>query len=75
MVARTSANSARSLSEARLMQDLRTTAELVARDLRRAGHWSAAASGVRVDGDVAAPLANPHAPISTGAAPHRARSR
>ena len=33
--------------EARLMQDLRGAAELVARDLRRAGHWAAAASGVR----------------------------
>ena len=53
-----------SLSEARLMQDLRTTSELVARDLRRAGHWSAAASGVRVEGDAAAPLANPHASIA-----------
>ncbi len=51
------------LSEARLMQDLRTTAELVARDLRRAGYWSAAASGVRVPGDAVAPIANPHASI------------
>ena len=54
----------RSLSEARLMQDLRTTSELVARDLRRAGHWSAAASGVRVEGDAATPIANPHASIA-----------
>ncbi len=54
----------RSLSEARLMQDLRTTSELVARDLRRAGHWSAAASGVRVEGDITAPVANPHASIA-----------
>ena len=34
------------LLEARLMQDLRTAADLVARDLRRAGHWGDAASGV-----------------------------
>ena len=47
------------LVEARLMQDLRSAADLVARDLRRAGHWSAAASGVRGDDD-AAPVANPH---------------
>ncbi len=53
----------RSLTEARLMQDLRTTAELVARDLRRAGHWSAAASGVRIEGDAGTPIANPHASI------------
>ena len=52
------------LAEARLMQDLRATAELVARDLRRAGHWSAAASGVRLDGDASTPLVNPHASIS-----------
>ena len=25
--------------ESRLMQDLRTAADLIARDLRRAGHW------------------------------------
>ena len=54
----------RSLSEARLMQDLRTTSELVARDLRRAGHWAAAASGVRIEGDAAVPIANPHASIA-----------
>ena len=49
--------------EARLMQDLRAAAELVARDLRRAGHWSAsAASGVRRADDAAA--VNPHAAIA-----------
>jgi len=49
-------------TEARLAQDLRGAAELVARDLRRAGHWAAAASGVR-RGD--APIsANPHADIT-----------
>ena len=32
--------------EARLMQDLRSTADLVARDLRRAGHWGDAGAGV-----------------------------
>ena len=34
------------LVEARLMQDLRTAADLIARDLRRAGYWGAAATGV-----------------------------
>jgi len=47
--------------EARLMQDLRGAAELVGRDLRRAGHWAAAASGVR-RGDLAG-AANPHTEI------------
>ena len=32
--------------EARLMQDLRTAADVVARDLRRAGHWGDAGAGV-----------------------------
>lgn len=32
--------------EARLMQDLRTAADLVARDLRRAGYWGDAGAGV-----------------------------
>lgn len=45
--------------EARLMQDLRGTADLVARDLRRAGYWATAASGVRSEA-ASAPLANPY---------------
>ena len=49
--------------EARLMQELRSTAALVARDLRRAGHWSASASGVRGDA-ASAPDANPHRALS-----------
>lgn len=38
------------LLEARLMQDLRTAADLVSRDLRRAGHWGAAVDGVWLAG-------------------------
>ncbi|MGZ8259558.1 MAG: prepilin-type N-terminal cleavage/methylation domain-containing protein, partial [Caldimonas sp.] len=53
-------------TEVRLMQDLRATAELVARDLRRAGHWSGAASAVRL-GDAPA-TANPHAAIAPASA-------
>ena len=34
------------LLEARLMQDLRAAADIVTRDLRRAGHWGAATDGV-----------------------------
>jgi type IV pilus assembly protein PilW len=49
--------------EARLMQELRATAGVIARDLRRAGHWAAAASGVR--GEIAsAPAVNPHRALS-----------
>lgn len=52
--------------EARLMQDLRGAAELVGRDLRRAGHWAAAASGVRL-GDAIGTV-NPHAEIAPAGA-------
>ena len=48
------------------MQELRSAAELVARDLRRAGHWAAAAAGVRL-GD-AAGVANPHAALTAASA-------
>jgi prepilin peptidase dependent protein B len=48
--------------EARLMQDLRGAAELVGRDLRRAGHWTGAASGVRL-GDVPGAV-NPYTEIA-----------
>lgn len=34
------------LLEARLMQDLRTAADVITRDLRRAGYWAGATSGV-----------------------------
>ena len=54
-------------TEARLMQDLRSTSELVGRDLRRAGHWSAAASAVR-QADTPVP-ANPHSALAPADAP------
>ena len=49
--------------ESRLVQDLRTAADIVARDLRRAGYWGASASGVRSD-DGSAVLANPYALVT-----------
>jgi type IV pilus assembly protein PilW len=49
--------------ETRLMQDLRTAADIVSRDLRRAGYWANAASGVAADG-AAAGLPNPYAALS-----------
>jgi type IV pilus assembly protein PilW len=48
------------------MQDLRAAAELVGRDLRRAGYWAAAASGVRRGDDPVA--VNPHAEIAPASA-------
>jgi type IV pilus assembly protein PilW len=53
--------------EARLMQDLRTASDIVSRDLRRAGYWASAASGVRAD-DGSAVVANPYAAIGPDAA-------
>lgn len=53
--------------EARLMQDLRTAADIVSRDLRRAGYWAASASGVRSD-DGNAVIANPYAAVTPDAA-------
>ncbi len=47
------------LTEARLMQDLRTATDLISRDLRRAGYWGAAADGVWAEGATTA-LANPY---------------
>ena len=58
------ARESRALSiETRLTQDLRTAADIVARDLRRAGHWGGAESGVRRDDGVAVP-GNPYAVVA-----------
>ena len=46
--------------EARLTQELRHAADIVARDLRRAGWWAGAASGIAA-GDGNAGAANPYA--------------
>ncbi|CAN5747769.1 hypothetical protein BH11PSE8_BH11PSE8_21210 [soil metagenome] len=51
------------LLEARLMQDLRTASDLIARDLRRAGYWGAAASGIGATGGTGAST-NPYAALS-----------
>ena len=51
----------------RLVQDLRTAADIVSRDLRRAGHWAGAASGMRRD-DGTSPLANPYTAFTPDAA-------
>jgi prepilin peptidase dependent protein B len=53
--------------DTRLLQDLRATADLVARDLRRAGHWGDAAAGVWGSG-ASAVAANPYSAVSPAAA-------
>ena len=55
------------LVEARLMQDLRNAADVVARDLRRAGYWGSAASGIAGDSGSAV-VANPYGVTASGAA-------
>lgn len=61
------------LLEARLMQDLRTAADLVARDLRRAGYWGAAIDGVWSAG-ASGVAANPYAALAPAAAASDAAS-
>ena len=57
------------LLEARLMQDLRTAADLVTRDLRRAGHWGAAVDGVWATGTgTGSVAANPYAAVAPATA-------
>ena len=51
------------LIESRLIQDLRTAADVITRDLRRAGYWAAATAGVRIEGG-AAVLANPYVDVT-----------
>lgn len=58
--------------EARLMQDLRTAADLVARDLRRAGYWGDAGAGAW--SEAAAPRANPYAALAPDSAASDAAS-
>ena len=50
----------RLLLETRLNQDLRAASDVVTRDLRRAGYWSAAHSGVWATGGPAVPPQNPY---------------
>ena len=55
------------LLEARLMQDLRTAADVVTRDLRRAGYWAGATSGVWSAGATAV-ASNPYVAVSPSSA-------
>ncbi len=53
--------------ESRLMQDLRSAADVATRALRRPGYWASAPAGIWVD--AATPvLANPYAAVAVGAA-------
>ncbi len=73
MLASQTQSQRRLANEQRLMQDLRTAADVIARDLRRAGHWGAAASGVRMPG-ASGVVANPYAALAPDAAASDAAS-
>lgn len=51
----------RTVVEARIAQDLRAAADIIARDLRRAGYWDNSTSGV-----TGTPALNVYAPVSPG---------
>ena len=50
----------RMLLETRLLQDLRATSDTITRDIRRAGYWANASTGVWVSGGPAVPPPNPY---------------
>jgi prepilin peptidase dependent protein B len=52
--------------ESRLMQELRTTADIVTRDLRRAGYWAGATAGLAAGGG--ATPGNPYTAVEPSAA-------
>lgn len=58
-------NSRKLLVEARVNQDLRAAADLIARDLRRAGYWASAIKGTIVTGTATAGAANPYQAIAS----------
>ena len=60
------------VAQSRLMQDLRATSDLMARDLRRVGYWGAADHGVWQPGamaGVSGTAVNPYAAVTTSASP------
>ena len=59
--------SRRLLLEARLMQDLRTAADVASRDLRRAGYWRGAVDGVWAPG-AGGVAANPYVALAPSSA-------
>jgi type IV pilus assembly protein PilW len=52
------------LRETRIVQDLRAASDLIARDLRRAGYWGDASTGVWVTGMTGTPAINGYGKLS-----------
>ncbi len=57
-------NSRRLLQEARINQDLRAAADMIARDLRRAGHWGNAIAGTIVTAPATTATPNPYSTVT-----------
>ena len=57
-------NSRRLLIEARINQDLRSTMDLVTRDLRRGGYWSNSLAGTLATGSASTTQANPYSAVA-----------
>lgn len=58
-------NSRRLLLEARINQDLRTTMDLVTRDLRRGGYWGNSLAGTLSTGSASTTVANPYSAVTS----------
>ncbi|HSV69762.1 MAG TPA: prepilin-type N-terminal cleavage/methylation domain-containing protein [Methylibium sp.] len=61
-------NARRMLVEARVNQDLRVAADLIARDLRRASYWQNAISGTTVVTGATTPVRNPYRAVAADVA-------
>lgn len=59
-------NSRRLVLEARVNQELRAAADLIARDLRRAGHWGDAIAGTVVTAPATIATPNPYVAVTDG---------
>lgn len=64
LLAKNMAGSRMLLTESRLNEDLRNAADLLTRDLRRAGYWGNAMKGVTAIGLTSATTANPYAAVT-----------
>lgn len=68
MLATFSGADRRMLLETRLLQDLRATSDVITRDIRRAGYWRDASTGVWFAGGPPVPPQNPYSKLDNGAA-------
>lgn len=59
-------NTRRLMIEARVNQDMRTAAELITRDLRRAGYWANSINGTIANGSNSITTSNPYISVATG---------